>query len=56
LYVAPDYTTIPNKPSINNVTLEGNKSLSDLGIVDASPIDTRVTATQTMIASAFDST
>ena len=33
LYVAPDYMTIPNKPSINNVTLEGNKSLSDLGIV-----------------------
>lgn len=27
-----DYTNLTNKPSINNVTLSGNKSLSDLGI------------------------
>lgn len=27
-----DYTDLTNKPSINDVTLEGNKSLSDLGI------------------------
>lgn len=27
-----DYTELTNKPSINNVTLNGNKSLSDLGI------------------------
>lgn len=27
-----DYTDLTNKPSINNVTLSGNKSLSDLGI------------------------
>ena len=27
-----DYTALTNKPSINNVTLSGNKSLSDLGI------------------------
>lgn len=26
-----DYTALTNKPSINNVTLSGNKSLSDLG-------------------------
>lgn len=29
-----DYTDLENKPSINNVTLTGNKSLSDLGITD----------------------
>lgn len=27
-----DYTLVSNKPKINNVTLSGNKSLSDLGI------------------------
>ena len=27
-----DYSVLTNKPSINNVTLSGNKSLSDLGI------------------------
>lgn len=27
-----DYTQLSNKPSINNVTLNGNKSLADLGI------------------------
>jgi len=27
-----DYTELTNKPSINNVTLNGNKSLNDLGI------------------------
>lgn len=27
-----DYTALTNKPSINNVTLTGNKSLADLGI------------------------
>lgn len=30
-----DYTDLTNKPSINNVTLSGNKSLSDLGIQPA---------------------
>lgn len=29
-----DYTDLLNKPSINNVTLTGNKSLSELGIED----------------------
>ena len=28
-----DYTDLTNKPSINNVTLSGNKSLADLGII-----------------------
>lgn len=27
-----DYNTLSNKPSINNVVLEGNKTLEDLGI------------------------
>ena len=27
-----DYTQLSNKPSINSVTLTGNKSLSDFGI------------------------
>ena len=30
-----DYSQLTNKPSINNVTLSGNKSLSDLGIQPA---------------------
>lgn len=30
-----DYTDLENKPSINNVTLNGNKSLNDLGIQPA---------------------
>lgn len=29
-----DYTDLTNKPKINNVTLNGNKSTSDLGIVE----------------------
>lgn len=37
-----DYTELENKPSINNVTLIGNKSLSDLGIVNPMMIKGRV--------------
>ncbi len=33
-----DYTDLTNKPKINGVTLAGNKSLSDLGIVDATAL------------------
>lgn len=33
-----DYTDLTNKPKINNVTLAGNKSLSDLGIVEATAL------------------
>ena len=33
-----DYTDLTNKPKINGVTLAGNKSLSDLGIVDATEL------------------
>ena len=34
-----DYTDLENKPSINSITLTGNKSLSDLGIASVSIID-----------------
>lgn len=37
-----DYTELENKPSINNVTLVGNKSFSDLGIVNPMMIKGRV--------------
>ena len=37
-----DYSDLTNKPSINNVTLSGNKSLSDLGAAAASDIPTKV--------------
>ena len=37
-----DYTDLVNKPSINNVTLVGNKTLSDLGIVNPMMIKGRV--------------
>lgn len=37
-----DYTELENKPSINDVTLVGNKSLSDLGIVNPMMIKGRV--------------
>ena len=35
-----NYNALENKPSINSVTLTGNKSLSDLGIAAASDIPT----------------
>jgi len=34
VYDALDYSALPNKPSINNVTLVGNKTGSDLGLGD----------------------
>lgn len=37
-----DYNDIDNKPSINNITLVGNKSLSDLGIINPMMIKGRV--------------
>ena len=44
-----DYSDLTNKPSINNVTLSGNKSLSDLGIApSASSYDTGDTAETTL--------
>lgn len=36
---AGDYSTLQNKPKINNVTLSGSKSASDLGLVDSEEID-----------------
>ena len=37
-----DYSNLTNKPSINNVTLSGNKSLSDLGIQPAGSYATTI--------------
>jgi hypothetical protein len=33
-----DYTDLTNKPKINDMTLAGNKSLNDLGIVEATAL------------------
>ena len=33
-----DYTELSNKPKINNVTLTGNETTSDLDLVDGSTI------------------
>lgn len=33
-----DYTDLSNKPQINGTTLAGNKTLGDLGIVDATEL------------------
>lgn len=35
---ASDYADLPDKPSINGVTLSGNKSSSDLSLADASDL------------------
>lgn len=36
---AGDYSTLQNKPKINNVELNGNKSTSDLGLVESGELD-----------------
>lgn len=55
-----DYESLTNKPSINNVTLSGNKSLSDLGIqsiidsthkLDADLVDDTLSANKFVSAS-----
>lgn len=44
-----DYTDLTNKPSINNVTLTGNKSLSDLGAASESAVAAKYTKPSTGI-------
>lgn len=39
-----DYSDLTNKPQINSVTLDGNKSLADLGIAAASDLSAEATA------------
>lgn len=34
--VSPDYNLLKNKPSIEEVTLEGNKSFEELGLIETS--------------------
>lgn len=41
---ADDYSDLTNKPSIENVTLSGNKSASDLGLVKSSDLATVATS------------
>lgn len=38
-----DYSQLENKPKINNVTLDGNKSLSDLDVYSKEEIDNKIT-------------
>lgn len=47
-----DYNDIENKPQINSVTLVGNKSLSDLGIVNPIMIKGRVNSVSDLPANA----
>ena len=37
-----DYTDIENKPNINNITLSGNKTGSDLGLASTSDVNTAI--------------
>lgn len=39
-----DYSQLTNKPSINNVTLSGNKSSEDLGLASKTYVDNLVSA------------
>jgi hypothetical protein len=32
-----DYETLENKPTINNVTVEGDMTLEDIGILELTP-------------------
>lgn len=50
-----DYTDLTNKPSINNVELNGNKSLADLGIViPAVPVQSVNSKTGSVVLNASD--
>ena len=40
-----DYTLLNNKPSINNVELNGNKTAADLGLVESSELNNYLTTT-----------
>lgn len=35
--MATDYETLDNKPTINNVPLEGDMTLEDIGILELTP-------------------
>ena len=53
-----DYTNLSNKPRINDITLVGNKSLTDLGIASAAALndkaDKSTTYTKTQVDSALN--
>ena len=46
---ATDYTELENKPSINGVTLSGNKTASDLGLISAASLFGNVVGDYTFI-------
>lgn len=47
---ANNYNQLENKPQINNITLEGNKTLEDLGIInDLNYVHTQNTASDTWV-------
>lgn len=48
-----DYEDLENKPSINNVSLSGNKTTSDLGLLDSSKVKT---TTDTTAGNVYDVT
>lgn len=49
-----DYTELENKPSINNVELNGNKTLEDLGIASKDDLDEAVTTLEDAIDNIVD--
>lgn len=51
-----DYSALSNKPSINNVTLSGNKSLSDIGAASAADVADLSTRVNMLGTANFDLT
>lgn len=48
-----DYTDLTNKPSINSVTLSGNKTAADLSLASASDLAAKITAPSSPATGAF---
>lgn len=48
-----DYTDLVNKPSINSVTLSGNKTAADLSLASASDVAAKITAPSSPATGAF---
>lgn len=48
-----DYTDLTNKPSINSVTLSGNKTAADLSLASASDVAAKITAPSSPATGAF---
>ncbi len=48
-----DYTDLTNKPSINSVTLSGNKTAADLSLASAADVAAKITAPSSPTTGAF---